>query len=85
MKRSCYDGLADGAGPSEKWVRLPSRTGERIHGLSRPFIYNLIAEGLIKTASLKKPGKLTGVRVIWLPSLLDYIEKHSVQVTKEEK
>lgn len=36
----------------------------------------MIARGLIKSANIKQPGKLTGIRLIWLPSVLTYIEKH---------
>ena len=45
--------------------------------MSRAHIYQLINAGKIKTASLRQPGKLTGVRVVWLKSLMDYIERHA--------
>ena len=45
--------------------------------MSRAHIYQLISAGKIKTASLRQPGKLTGVRVVWLKSLMDYIERHA--------
>ena len=52
-----------------RWVRLPSRGTEPNTGLTRGFLYQLINAGKIKTASLKRPGSLKGVRLIWLPSL----------------
>lgn len=76
MKHRHHHELTNGAGQFEKWVRLPTKPGERLQGLSRATIYNLIDAGLIKSASLKQPGKLTGIRVIWLPSLMDYIGQH---------
>lgn len=76
MKHKCYDELTNGTGQFEKWVRLPTKAGERLQGMSRALIYNLISEGVVKSASIKQPGKLTGVRVIWLPSLMNYIEKN---------
>ena len=66
--------LTDGEGKYEQWVRLPTKPGERLQGLSRAFIYILINEGQVKSACIKKPGKLTGIRLIWLQSLMDYIE-----------
>jgi hypothetical protein len=61
---------------SDVWTRLPTRPGERLQGLSRAHIYNLIADGAVKSACLRKPGATTGVRVIHVPSLLKYIEQH---------
>lgn len=79
--------LTNGAGPHEVWVGLP-KAGERLEGLSRAHIYNILP--YLKTANLRKPGKLTGRRLIWLPSLLAYIEKFvetsaEGEVSKPEK
>lgn len=82
MKRNSHSELTNGTGQFEKWVRLPSRPGERLHGCSRALIYTLIDARLVRSASLKQPGKLTGVRLIWEQSLIDYIEKHSTPVEK---
>ena len=60
----------------EKWVRIPSKGKEPHSGLTRAFIYTLIKHNRIKTACIRDKGKLTGVRLIWLPSLFEYIEKH---------
>jgi len=76
MGRKYHSELIDGDGKFERWERLPTKAGERLQGMSRATIYNLIDAGLIKSASIKQPGKLTGIRVIWLPSLLEYIERH---------
>lgn len=61
---------------SEVWIRPPVKGRCPYTGLSRGTFYNLIARGLIKSANIKQPGKLTGIRLIWLPSVLTYIEKH---------
>lgn len=68
--------LTNGTGKFERWVRLPTKPGERLHGLSRAHLYQLIDAGEIKTASCKKPGRLTGVRLVWEQSVVDYIERH---------
>ncbi|OVE76762.1 hypothetical protein BVX97_00495 [bacterium E08(2017)] len=60
----------------DRWIRLP-KNGEREYhsGLSRGMLYELIKEGEIRSVSLKKPGHIRGCRLIWLPSLMDYLKK----------
>jgi hypothetical protein len=65
--------LTDGEGVN-KWVRLPSKAGQRLHGISRASLYILKDKGILKTAVVKQPGNLTGIRILWLPSLLSYLE-----------
>lgn len=62
--------------PHERWIRLPARGPCPFCGLTRAHLYQLINEAKIKSACLRKPGALKGVRLIWLPSVLDYIERH---------
>ena len=57
------------------WDRLPGKG--YYFGLSRPYVYQLMREGLVKTALIKHPGKCRGIRLVWRPSVLEYIEKHS--------
>lgn len=63
---------------TERWVRLP-RPGQREPntGLSKPALHILISEGTIKSASLRRSGTVRGTRLIWLPSLLHYVERHA--------
>ena len=65
--------LANGTG-SEVWDRLPSRG--YYMGLSRPYVYDLIRTGKIKSAKILHPGACRGVRLIWRPSVLAFIEQH---------
>ena len=66
---------------ADRWVRLPGAKQREYHtGLSRAHIYALIKAGEIKSSSLKRRGTLRGVRVVHLRSLLDYVEKHAVEV-----
>ena len=55
------------------WVRLPGKG--YYFGLSRPYVYQLMREGLVKTALIKHPGKCRGIRLVWRPSVLEYIER----------
>jgi len=74
MYKQCVEGLMNGAGPSEIWTGLPTKPGQRLQGLSRSAIYQGIDRGKIKTACIKQPGLLTGKRLVWLPSVMAYIE-----------
>lgn len=74
--------IVNGDGRFERWVRLPKSGHEPHCGLTRAHIYNLIGAGRIKSACIRQPGKLTGVRVVWLASLMEYVERH---VDKEWK
>ena len=68
--------LVDGTGKYERWVRLPKRGHEQNCGLSRPFIYELIRTGKVRSACIRKPGRRTGCRLVWLQSLMDYVAAH---------
>lgn len=68
--------LDDGTLPTERWVRLPTRGVCPYTGLTRSGLYRLIADGKIKSASLKRPGQIRGVRLLWLPSVMSEIERH---------
>ena len=74
MGCKCVEGLTNGEGPFDRWEGLPTKAGQRLQGLSRSAIYQGIDAGRIKTACLKIPGKLTGKRLVWLPSVMAYIE-----------
>jgi hypothetical protein len=49
--------------------------GEDLYGLHRTTLYELAAKGKIRSAHLKKPGRQRGIRLIWLPSLIEYLDK----------
>jgi hypothetical protein len=72
------DRFAPGANPHERWIRLPTTGRDPTTGLTRPHFYLLIGKGEIKSAVLRRPGCTTGVRLVWLPSVLAYIERHVV-------
>ncbi len=59
------------------WDRLPGKG--YYFGLSRPYVYQLMREGLVETALLKRPGKCRGIRLVWRPSVLEHIERHRVE------
>ncbi len=59
------------------WDRLPGKG--YYFGMSRAYIYRLIHDGHVKTALIKRPGKVRGLRLVWRPSVLAYIESNRVE------
>ena len=49
------------------------RDTERLFGLKRGVTYRLIAEGKIKSVTLREPGNKFGCRLIHLQSVRDYL------------
>ncbi len=58
-----------------RWIRLPTRGHCPHTGLSRAAYYELIKANKIRTANLKKPGALRGTRLVWLPSIMTYLDR----------
>jgi len=48
---------------------------QRLFGLKRGTIYNLIEDGHIKSVSLSRRGQMKGVRLIYLKSVSDYLHR----------
>ena len=55
------------------WARLP-RAGERLESMSRSYLYELIQANKIRSHVIKKPHAVKGIRLIYLPSLREFIE-----------
>ena len=68
--------IVNGAG-NEVWDRLPNKG--YYFGMSRPYVYQLINRGDVKTALIKSPGCVRGIRLVWRPSVLAFIEKNVVK------
>lgn len=62
------------------WIRLP-KNGHicPYSGMTRSYLHGLVAEGKIKSFSLKKPGQSRGVRLISYDSLMAYLEHESMK------
>ncbi|OGV67755.1 MAG: hypothetical protein A2283_12405 [Lentisphaerae bacterium RIFOXYA12_FULL_48_11] len=58
-----------------RWIRLPKRGHCPETGLTRAAFYQLIQGGRIKTAVLKRPGTVRGQRFVFLPSVLQLLDK----------
>ena len=57
-----------------EWVRPAQAT--KIFGIGRTKIYELIADGKIKTASIRPRGATKGTRLISYDSLAAFIDSH---------
>jgi len=55
------------------WLRIAEV--QRIYGIKRTTIYEMMDRGEIKTASLKQPGNRHGIRLIHSASLAARIEE----------
>jgi len=63
--------------PSAEWARIP-KTGECLEGLFRSQLFALVKSGAVKSAAIKQPGAArTGMRLIHLPSLRQWIANHA--------
>ena len=66
-----------------KWIRLPVRGHCPYTGLSRAAYYQLITANKIRTASLRRPGALRGTRLVWLPSIMSYLDRFATDGVAE--
>lgn len=60
-----------------EFIRIP-RPGTTCPytGLSRSCFFEVIADGKVRSFSLRKRGRARGVRLVELQSLIDYIRRH---------
>ena len=76
--------LNDRVGPIPIWIRAPKAGPEIYSGLTRSFLYQLAAQGVIRTVSIREPGKERGCRLFHLQSILAFISRHEI-VAQEGK
>jgi len=57
------------------WVRAPKFGHEFYSGCSRPKLYEWAAKGFIRSVSIREPGRIKGVRLFHLASILAFIER----------
>jgi hypothetical protein len=59
----------------KEWERLPKPgPSHRLMGLSRTTLLELSDAGHIRTVALRKPGRLKGIRLVFMPSLYAYLD-----------
>ena len=67
--------ISDREGNLPVWVRAPKRGHEFYSGCSRPKLYEWAAKGFIRSVSIREPGRVKGVRLFHLASILAFIER----------
>ena len=60
------------AAPKPEWLRVHQVPA--IFGIGKSKLYELLAEGAIKSVSLRKRGQMSGTRLISYDSLAEFIE-----------
>ena len=77
--------LNDRTGPIPVWIRAPKTGAETYTGLTRSYLYQAAAQGLIRTVSIREPGKERGCRLFHLQSILEFISRHELGAQQEAK
>jgi len=77
--------LNDRIGPIPVWIRAPKNGAETYTGLTRSFLYQIASQGLIRTVSIREPGKERGCRLFHLQSILEFISRHELGAQQEAK
>jgi hypothetical protein len=70
--------MADRNGDLPVWVRAPKRGHEFYSGCSRAKLYEWAAKSFIRSVSIREPGRIKGVRLFHLASILAFIEQCEV-------
>ncbi len=66
--------LAPVALPGDEWRRLP-KPRARFWGLSRTTILEMIQRGEVKSCVIKKRHAIRGIRLVFLPSLRETLDR----------
>ncbi len=73
--------LADVSGSLPIWIRAPKSGTEFYTGASRAKLYEWAGKALIRSVSIREPGRIKGTRLFHLPSILAFIEKCEAEAT----
>jgi hypothetical protein len=57
----------------QEWRRMPKPT-QRLYGMTRTTLLELINDGHIRSVVIKKPGAVRGIRLIYMPSLMQFLD-----------
>jgi predicted DNA-binding transcriptional regulator AlpA len=67
----------DCSGQQPEFIRVPDV--QRLSGIKRGLTYRKIADGTFKSVLLREPGNVQGVRLIYWPSVREYLLKLMAQ------
>lgn len=77
--------ISERVGNLPVWVRAPKHGHEFYSGCSRPKLYEWAAKGFIRSVSIREPGRIRGVRLFHLASILGFIERCEASVLRQEQ
>ena len=66
--------LSDRNGFLPVWIRSPKSGPEHYTGIGRSKLYELNAQGKIRSVSIREPGQLKGTRLFDLRSILRFLD-----------
>jgi hypothetical protein len=72
--------VAERDGDLPIWVRAPKRGHEFYSGCTRAKLYEWAGKGIIRSVSIREPGKIKGVRLFHLASILAFIERCEIKL-----
>jgi hypothetical protein len=75
--------MADRDGVLPVWVRAPKHGHEFFSGCSRPKLYEWAGKGFIRSVSIREPGRIKGVRLFHLASILAFIERCEMEAKSD--
>ena len=67
--------MGDRDGNLPVWVRAPKHGHEFFSGCSRAKLYEWAGKRFIRSVSIREPGRIKGVRLFHLASILAFIER----------
>lgn len=67
--------MAERQGQLPVWIRSPKSGPEHYVGFTRAKLYELAGDGKIRSVSIREPGKVKGVRLFHLGSILDFVAR----------
>ncbi len=67
------------------WIRAPKCGYAETCQLTRSTLYSLAADGRIRTACIRQPGKARGIRLFYVPSILALIEANAGDAKQTSK
>jgi hypothetical protein len=76
---------SDREGNLPVWVRAPKHGHEFYSGCTRPKLYEWAAKGFIRSVSIREPGRIRGVRLFHLASILGFIERCEASTLRQEQ
>jgi hypothetical protein len=76
--------MTDREGGLPVWVRAPKRGHEFYSGCTRAKLYEWAAKNFIRSVSIREPGRIKGVRLFHLASILVFIEQCEVRANSNQ-